>query len=302
MTSHPKSSMAKTLVSTPEGFRPPKAAAHTMRVLPGFKSSLSLTLTYLSLIVLIPLAALIVRPWEAGWSGFWSVATDPRVLASLRLTFGVAAAAAVLNLFVGLLIAWVLTRYDFPGKRLLDALVDLPFALPTAVAGVALCTLYAPNGWLGQVFGLAGIKVAYTPLGIFVALVFVGLPFVVRSVQPVLAEFDAEVEEAARTLGATELQTAIRVILPGLAPALLSGFSLALARAVGEYGSVIFIAGNMPYVSEITPLLIVIKLQEYDYAGAASVALIMLGLSFALLIIINAIQLWLNRRGQGAAS
>ena len=298
MTSHPKS----PVISTPEGFRPPKAAAHTARVLPGFKSSLTLTITYLSLIVLIPLAALIARPWENGWSGFWFVATDPRLLASLRLTFGVAALAAVLNLFVGLLIAWVLTRYSFPGKRLLDALVDLPFALPTAVAGIALCTLYAPNGWLGALFGLAGIKVAYTPLGIFVALVFVGLPFVVRSVQPVLAEFDAEVEEAARTLGATELQTAIRVILPGLAPALLSGFSLALARAVGEYGSVIFIAGNMPYISEITPLLIVIKLQEFDYAGAASVALIMLALSFAILIVINAVQLWLNRRGQGAAA
>ncbi len=298
MTSHPKS----PVISTPEGFRPPKAAAHTARVLPGFKSSLTLTITYLSLIVLIPLAALIARPWENGWSGFWFVATDPRLLASLRLTFGVAALAAVLNLFVGLLIAWVLTRYTFPGKRLLDALVDLPFALPTAVAGIALCTLYAPNGWLGALFGLAGIKVAYTPLGIFVALVFVGLPFVVRSVQPVLAEFDAEVEEAARTLGATELQTAVRVILPGLAPALLSGFSLALARAVGEYGSVIFIAGNMPYISEITPLLIVIKLQEFDYAGAASVALIMLALSFAILIVINAVQLWLNRRGQGAAA
>lgn len=301
MTSHSKSPLPKTLVTTPEGFRPPKATQHTARVLPGFKSSLALTLTYLSLIVLIPLAALVARPWEHGWSGFWSVATDPRVLASLRLTFGIAALAAGLNLFVGLLVAWVLTRYDFPGRRLLDALVDLPFALPTAVAGVALCTLYAPNGWLGQVFGLAGIKIAYTPLGIFVALVFVGLPFVVRSVQPVLAEFDAEVEEAARTLGATELQTALRVILPGLAPALLSGFSLALARAVGEYGSVIFIAGNMPYVSEITPLLIVIKLQEFDYAGAASVALIMLFLSFLVLILINALQLWLSRRGQGAA-
>jgi sulfate transport system permease protein len=297
MTSQPK-----TVVSTPEGFRPPRAALHTTRVLPGFKSSLSLTLTYLSLIVLIPLAALVARPWENGWSGFWFVATDPRVLASLKLTFGVAALAAGLNLVIGLLIAWVLTRYSFPGRRLLDALVDLPFALPTAVAGVALCTLYAPNGWLGQIFGLAGIKVAYTPLGIFVALVFVGLPFVVRSVQPVLAEFDAEVEEAARTLGATEWQTAVRVILPGLAPALLSGFSLALARAVGEYGSVIFIAGNMPYVSEITPLLIVIKLQEFDYAGAASVAVIMLGLSFAILIAINALQLWLNRRGQGATA
>ena len=301
MTSHPKSPTAKTVVSTPEGFRPPRATLHTARVLPGFKSSLTLTITYLSLIVLIPLAALVARPWEHGWSGFWTIATDPRVLASLRLTFGIAAAAAVLNLFVGLLVAWVLTRYSFPGKRLLDALVDLPFALPTAVAGVALCTLYAPNGWLGQVFGLAGIKIAYTPLGIFVALVFVGLPFVVRSVQPVLAEFDAEVEEAARTLGARDWQTFTRVILPGLAPALLSGFSLALARAVGEYGSVIFIAGNMPYVSEITPLLIVIKLQEYDYAGAASVALIMLFLSFVILILINALQIWLNRRGQGAA-
>ena len=297
MTSHPK-----TLVATPEGFRPPRATLHTTRVLPGFKSSLTLTITYLSLIVLIPLAALIARPWEHGWSGFWSVATDQRVLASLKLTFGIAALAAVLNLFVGLLVAWVLTRYRFPGKRLLDALVDLPFALPTAVAGVALCTLYAPNGWIGHLFGLAGIKIAYTPLGIFIALVFVGLPFVVRSVQPVLAEFDSEVEEAARTLGASDWQTTIRVILPGLAPALLSGFSLALARAVGEYGSVIFIAGNMPYVSEITPLLIVIKLQEYDYAGAASVALIMLILSFSILIVINALQIWLNRRGQGATS
>ena len=297
MTSQPK-----PVVSTPEGFRPPRAALHTTRVLPGFKASLTLTLTYLSLIVLIPLAALVARPWEHGWDGFWSVATDSRVLASLKLTFGVAAAAATLNLFIGLLIAWVLTRYTFPGRRLLDALVDLPFALPTAVAGIALCTLYAPNGWIGALVAPLGIKIAYTPLGIFVALVFVGLPFVVRSVQPVLAEFDAEVEEAARTLGATDIQTAVRVILPGLMPALLSGFSLALARAVGEYGSVIFIAGNMPYISEITPLLIVIKLQEYDYAGAASVALIMLVMAFAVLIVINALQLWLTRRGQGAAS
>ena len=295
MTSHPKSPLAKTVVSTPEGFRPPRAALHTARVLPGFKSSLSLTLIYLSLIVLIPLAALIARPWENGWSGFWTVLTDPRVIASLKLTFGVAALAAGLNLVIGLLIAWVLTRYSFPGRRLLDALVDLPFALPTAVAGVALCTLYAPNGWLGQIFGLAGVKVAYTPLGIFVALVFVGLPFVVRSVQPVLAEFDAEVEEAARTLGASEWQTAVRVILPGLAPALLSGFSLALARAVGEYGSVIFIAGNMPYVSEITPLLIVIKLQEFDYAGAAAIGLAMLLLSFPVLLALNLLQRRLRR-------
>ena len=293
MTSSPSTARAPV----PAGFKPPRTTLHTTRVLPGFKSSLSLTITYLSLIVLIPLAALVARPWEHGLQGFLFVLTDPRVIASLRLTFGVAAAAAVLNLFVGLIIAWVLTRYSFPGRRLLDALVDLPFALPTAVAGIALCTLYAPNGWVGALFAPMGIKIAYTPLGIFVALVFVGLPFVVRSVQPVLAEFDAEVEEAAQTLGASPLQTAVRVIFPSLAPALLSGFSLALARAVGEYGSVIFIAGNMPYVSEITPLLIVIKLQEYDYAGAASVALIMLGLSFLVLILLNAVQLWLGRQG-----
>ncbi len=281
----------------PTGFKPPRTNLHTTRVLPGFKSSLSLTITYLSLIVLIPLAALVARPWEHGLQGFLFVLTDSRVIASLKLTFGVAAAAAILNLFVGLVVAWVLTRYSFPGRRLLDALVDLPFALPTAVAGIALCTLYAPSGWIGALLAPLGIKIAYTPLGILVALVFVGLPFVVRSVQPVLAEFDAEVEEAAQTLGASPLQTAVRVIFPSLAPALLSGFSLALARAVGEYGSVIFIAGNMPYVSEITPLLIVIKLQEFDYAGAASVALIMLGLSFLVLIGLNAVQLWLSRQG-----
>ncbi len=290
-------SSAPVRVTTPEGFKPPRTDLHSTRVLPGFKSSLTLTITYLSLIVLIPLAALVARPWEHGLDGFLFTLTDSRVLASLRLTFGVAAAAALLNLFVGLTIAWVLTRYAFPGKRLLDAFVDLPFALPTAVAGVALCSLYAPNGWIGALLTPLGIKVAYTPLGIFVALVFVGLPFVVRSVQPVLAEFDAEVEEAALTLGASPIQTAIRVILPSLAPALLSGFSLALARAVGEYGSVIFIAGNMPYVSEITPLLIVIKLQEFDYAGAASVALIMLLLSAVVLVVMNILQLWLGRQG-----
>ncbi len=291
-------SSARTAV--PEGFKPPAPSLHT-RVLPGFKSSLTLTLTYLSLIVLIPLAALVARPWEHGIDGFIFTLTDPRVIASLRLSFSMAAAAALLNLFVGLIIAWVLTRYTFPGRRLLDAFVDLPFALPTAVAGIALCSLYAPNGWIGALFAPFGIKIAYTPLGIFTALVFVGLPFVVRSVQPVLAEFDAEVEEAALTLGASPIQTAIRVILPSLGPALLSGFSLALARAVGEYGSVIFIAGNMPYISEITPLLIIIKLQEFDYAGAASVALIMLLLSFGVLIVMNGLQLWLSGRGQGAA-
>jgi len=279
----------------PEGFKPPKTTLHT-RVLPGFKPSLIFTVTYLSLIVLIPLAALIARPWEHGWSGFVTTVTDTRVVDALRLSFGMAALAAVLNLFVGLLIAWVLTRYRFPGTKILDALVDLPFALPTAVAGVALSSLYAPAGWIGGLLTPLGIKVAYTPWGVFVALVFVGLPFVVRSVQPVLAEFDAEIEEAALTLGASPYQTAVRVILPALAPALVTGFSLAFARAVGEYGSVIFIAGNLPYVSEISPLLIVIKLQEYDYAGAASVALAMLLLSFIVLIVINVFQVWLSRR------
>ena len=297
MTAPPPTAPAAPNGSIPAHYKAPNPHLHT-RVLPGFKSSLALTLTYLSLIVLIPLAALIARPWENGWSGFVAVLTDTRVLASLRLSFVTAALAALLNLFVGLIIAWVLTRYRFPGGRLLDAFVDLPFALPTAVAGVALCSLYAPNGWIGSLLAPLGIKVAYTPLGIFVALVFVGLPFVVRSVQPVLADFDAEIEEAAKTLGASPWQTARRVILPGLAPALLTGFSLALARAVGEYGSVIFIAGNMPYVSEITPLLIVIKLQEFDYAGAAAVALVMLGLSFAILIVMNVLQLWLFRRGR----
>lgn len=284
----------------PEGFKPPHSSLHT-RILPGFKWSLGVTLTYLSLIVLIPLAALVARPWESGLDGFLSVLTDSRVIAALRLSFSVAAAAALLNLFVGLIIAWVLTRYEFPGRRILDALVDLPFALPTAVAGIALTALYAPNGWVGSFFTPLGIQIAYTPIGIFVALVFVGLPFVVRSVQPVLAEFDAEVEEAALTLGASPAQTAIRVIIPALLPALISGFSLALARAVGEYGSVIFIAGNKPHISEISPLLIVIKLQEFDYAGAATVALLMLSLSFLVLIVLNALQLWISGRGQGAA-
>ncbi len=286
-----------TRLQVPEGFKAPNPHLHT-QVLPGLKSSLIFTLTYLSLIVLIPLAALVARPWEHGVQGFLFVLTDDRVWKALRLSFGVAAAAAFLNLFAGLLAAWVLTRYKFPGVKLLDAFVDLPFALPTAVAGITLCTLYGPNGWIGSLFTPFGVKIAYTPLGIFVALVFVGLPFVVRSVQPVLAEFEAEVEEAALTLGASPWQTALRVVLPGLAPALLTGFSLAFARAVGEYGSVIFIAGNLPGISEIAPQLIIIKLQEYDYAGAASVALTMLILSFVILIVINALQVWLNRRGR----
>jgi sulfate transport system permease protein len=266
-------------------------------ILPGFGPAMGVTLTYLSLMVLIPLAALIARPWEHGWSGFWSTVTDARVLASLKLSFGLSLAAAAVNVVMGVVVAWVLVRYDFPGKRLADAIVDLPFALPTAVAGIALATVYAPNGWVGALVAPLGIKIAYTPLGILIALVAVGLPFIVRSAQPVLQDFDAEVEEAALTLGAGPWTRARRLILPALAPALVTGFSLAFARAVGEYGSVIFIAGNMPMRSEIAPLLIVIKLEQFDYAGAASVGLAMLALSFSALIAINLTQLVLARRG-----
>jgi sulfate transport system permease protein len=266
-------------------------------ILPGFGPAMGVTLTYLSLMVLIPLAALIARPWEHGWGGFWSTVTDARVLASLKLSFGLSLAAAAVNVVMGVVVAWVLVRYDFPGKRLADAIVDLPFALPTAVAGIALATVYAPNGWVGALVAPLGIKIAYTPLGILIALVAVGLPFIVRSAQPVLQDFDAEVEEAALTLGAGPWTRARKLILPALAPALVTGFSLAFARAVGEYGSVIFIAGNMPMRSEIAPLLIVIKLEQFDYAGAASVGLAMLALSFAALIAINLTQLVLARRG-----
>jgi len=266
-------------------------------VLPGFGPALGFTVTYLSLLVLIPLAALVARPWEHGVDHFLHVVTDPRVLASLRLSFGAAFAAAALNSVMGVIVAWALVRYDFPGKRLADAAVDLPFALPTAVAGIALAAIYAPNGWIGGLFAPFGIKIAYTPLGVFIALVAVGLPFIVRSVQPVLQDFDAEVEEAAQTLGASTMQRAAKVILPALLPAMITGFSLAFARAVGEYGSVIFIAGNMPMKSEIAPLLIIIKLSEFDYAGAASVGLAMLILSFAALVPINLVQLAVARRG-----
>jgi sulfate transport system permease protein len=266
-------------------------------ILPGFTPAFAFTLAYLSLIVLIPLAALAARPWEHGLAGFWATVTDARVLAALRLSFGAALAASAVNCVMGLITAWALVRYDFPGRRLLEAAVDLPFALPTAVAGIALATLYGPHGWIGAPLASLGIKVAYTPIGVFVALLVVGLPFIVRSVEPVLQEFDEEVENAAFTLGATPWRRAVSVIFPALAPALVSGFSLAFARAVGEYGSVIFIAGNMPMRSEIAPLLIVTKLEQFNYAGAASVGLAMLLASFAILLAINGFQALLARRG-----
>jgi len=266
-------------------------------ILPGFAPAIGFTVFYLSAIVLIPLAALVSRPWEHGWNGFWETVSDPRVLSALRLSFGLSFAAAAVNVVMGVIVAWVLVRYDFPGRRLVDAIVDLPFALPTAVAGIALATIYAPHGWVGALVAPLGIRIAFTPLGIFIALVAVGLPFIVRAVQPVLQDFDPEVEEAALTLGAGPWQRASQVIIPAVTPALIAGFSLAFARAVGEYGSVIFIAGNMPMRSEIAPLLIVIKLQQFNYAGAASVGLSMLVLSFAALIVINMIQLALARRG-----
>jgi sulfate transport system permease protein len=267
-------------------------------ILPGFPLAMGWTLTYLGLIVVLPLIALVVRPWELGLSGIWETLTEPRVLAALRLSFGAAFLAALTNVPIGLLVAWTLTRYEFPGRRLIDAFVDLPFALPTAVAGIALTAIYGPSGPLGSLFAKIGIKTAYNPVGIYIALLFIGLPFVVRTIQPVLQDLDREVEEAAHTLGATNLQRFWLVVLPAVLPALLSGFSLAFARAVGEYGSVIFIAGNMPLKSEIAPLLIVIKLEQYDYAGAASVGLAMLAISFGGLLAMNGVQLFLARRGR----
>lgn len=265
-------------------------------VLPGFNLALGFTLLYLSLIVLIPLSATFIRASALSWPEFWSIVTTPRVLASYRLTFGASFAAALVNAVFGLLVAWVLVRYRFPGKKLVDALVDLPFALPTAVAGIALTALYAGNGWIGQFFEPLGIKIAFTPIGIFVALTFIGLPFVVRTVQPVLEDIEAELEEAAATLGATRFQTFSRVIFPTVMPALMTGFALAFARAIGEYGSVIFIAGNMPMVSEITPLLIITKLEQYDYAGATALAVVMLVISFIMLLVINLLQWWTRYR------
>ena len=264
-------------------------------VLPGFGLTLGFAVAYLSIIVLLPLSALVLRPATLGLDGFLGVLTDSRVLAALRLSFGAAFIAALVNAFFGLIVAWILVRYDFPGKRIVDALVDLPFALPTAVAGIALATIYAPNGWIGSLVAPLGLKIAFTPAGVLLALIFIGLPFVVRSLQPVLQDLDKEVEEAAVSLGANRRQTFRLVILPALMPALLTGFALAFARAVGEYGSVIFIAGNMPLVSEIAPLLIVIKLEQFDYAGAAAIGVIMLAASFLILLVINLVQRWSRR-------
>lgn len=265
-------------------------------VLPGFGLALGFTLAYLGLIVLVPLAALVWKTTSLGWAGFLAVAADPRTLTALRLSFLTSAAAAAVNAVFGTIIAWVLTRYRFPGRRILDALVDLPFALPTAVAGISLTALCSPRGIVGRFFADYGIKIAYTPTGIVIALIFIGLPFVVRTIQPVLQDLDREIEEAAATLGANRWKSIRRVVLPVLAPALLTGFALAFARAVGEYGSVIFIAGNIPFVSEIAPLLIVIRLNEFNYAGATAIASLMLIISFALLFLINALQSWSRRR------
>jgi sulfate transport system permease protein len=270
----------------------------TFRLMPGFRLSLGFTLFYLCLIVLIPLSALFVKTFTLSWEGFWNAVTSDRVMASYRLTFGASLIAATLNVLFGGVVAWVLVRYRFPGKRLIDAMVDLPFALPTAVAGIALTSLYSSNGWIGRYLQPLGIKVSFTPLGVVVALTFIGLPFVVRTVQPVLEEFEHELEEAAASLGASHWQTFWRVVFPSILPALLTGFALAFARATGEYGSVIFIAGNMPMVSEITPLFIVTKLEQYDYAGATAIAVVMLVASFILLLLINLLQAWSRKRGR----
>ncbi len=266
------------------------------QIFPGFNLSLGYTLVYLSLIVLIPLAAVFLKSAQLGWAGFWEVITAPRVIASYKLSFGLALIAGLINAVFGLILAWVLVRYSFFGKKIIDALVDLPFALPTAVTGIALTALYAKNGWIGQFLEPMGIKVAFTPLGILIALVFIGLPFVVRTVQPILEDLEIELEEAAASLGAHRWQTFRVVILPILIPALLTGYALAFARAVGEYGSVIFIAGNIPMVSEIAPLMIITKLEQYDYAGATAIAAVMLVISFLLLLLINGLQAWTAKR------
>ena len=276
--------------------RPRKRRRSTKSIIPGFGLTMGFTLAWLSLIVLIPLSALFLRAAGLGWSEFFAVGFSQRAMAAYRISFGTALAAATVNGAFGLLTAWVFVRYEFPGKRLLNAMIDLPFALPTAVAGIALTALYSPNGWVGQFLEPLGIKVAYTPIGITIALIFIGLPFIVRSVEPVLADVSADLEEAALSLGARPWQVFLRVILPAILPALLTGFALALARGIGEYGSVIFIAGNMPFKSEIAPLLIVTQLEQYEYAAATAIATVLLLASFAMLLLINGIQAWTRRR------
>jgi sulfate/thiosulfate transport system permease protein len=266
-------------------------------VLPGFGLALGFTLFYLTLVVLVPLSTLFWKSAGLGWSGIWAAVSSPRVVASYKLTFGASLVAAIVNGVFGLIVTWVLVRYRFPGRRLMDALVDLPFALPTAVAGITLTTLYAPNGWLGAPLAALGIKAAFTPLGITLAMTFIGLPFVVRTLQPVLESLDPEVEEAAASLGAGRWQTIVRVVLPALFPAWITGFALAFARALGEYGSVVFIAGNMPMKTEVTPLLIITKLEQYDYAGATAIAAVTLVASFVLLLAVNRLQSWTARLG-----
>ncbi|MEY4140072.1 MAG: hypothetical protein RLZZ371_2254 [Pseudomonadota bacterium] len=284
-------------LSPPPQVRPAKRP--TRRVLPGFNLTLGYTLFYLSLIVLIPLSALFFKTFSLTWAQFWTAVASPRVVAAYQLTFGASFLAALFNVFFGLLLAWVLVRYEFPGKKIIDALVDLPFALPTAVAGISLTALLAGNGWLGQYLEPHGIQLAFNRNGIVIALIFISLPFVVRTVQPVLEDAEKELEEAATCLGASRFQTFRYVIFPSIAPALLTGFAMAFARAVGEYGSVIFIAGNMPMISEITPLIIIGKLEQYDYAGATAVATVMLGISFVLLLTINGLQSWQRRLAGG---
>ncbi|MCM2340991.1 sulfate ABC transporter permease subunit CysT [Rhodoferax sp.] len=291
--------MTTAVLSAPlgaAGSQPKRAPKH---VLPGFNLTLGYTLFYLSLIVLIPLSALLFKTFTLTWVEFWAAVASPRVLASYRLTFGASFLAALFNVFFGLLLAWVLVRYEFPGKKIIDALVDLPFALPTAVAGISLTALLAGNGWIGQYLEPHGIQLAFNRNGIVIALIFISLPFVVRTVQPVLEDAEKELEEAATCLGASRFQTFRYVIFPSIAPALLTGFAMAFARAVGEYGSVIFIAGNMPMISEITPLIIIGKLEQYDYAGATAVATVMLAISFVLLLVINGLQSWQRRRAGG---
>jgi sulfate transport system permease protein len=278
----------------------PKVASKrtAARVIPGFNLSLGFTIFYLGLIVLIPLSAVFLKTFTMTWEAFWNAVTSARVVASYKLSFGAALIGAALNVIFGGIVAWVLVRYRFPGKKIIDALVDLPFALPTAVAGIALTALYSSNGWIGRYLEPLGIKVAFTPLGVVIALTFIGLPFVVRTVQPVLEEAERELEEAAASLGASHFQVFAKVIFPTILPALLTGFALAFARATGEYGSVIFIAGNMPMVSEITPLFIITKLEQYDYTGATAIAVVMLVASFVLLLTINLLQAWTRKRSQ----